>query len=56
MQIRYSEGPLSVSVPALNREIKRGEVVTVPDDLGKQLVVQGWEQVKSKTTSVKENN
>jgi hypothetical protein len=50
MDVTYTEGPLAVSIPETNQEVKRGEVVTVSDTLGKQLVAQGWQEVNTKTT------
>lgn len=45
MDVRYDEGTAAVSL-ADGTRVERGETVTVSEELGKQLVAQGWLQIK----------
>lgn len=65
MKVQYDEGVESLVISACGVIATRGEAVEVPDEIGKQLVVQGWVEVgKSKSKkpvvesveSTKENN
>jgi hypothetical protein len=63
MKVKYSDGPAAVLLDAAGREVKRGEAVEVPPETGKQLLAQGWVEVKSPshppkaaTASTKEKN
>lgn len=42
MNVTYDGPHEAVTVLALGRQVKRGEAIDVPDDLGAQLVDQGW--------------
>jgi len=42
MKVSYEVGPRSVTIAATGQQVKRGEVVEVPDSIGEQLVAQGW--------------
>jgi hypothetical protein len=44
MKVRYSEGLAEVTVEGVSEPVKRGETVEVDDEVGKQLVKQGWEE------------
>lgn len=42
MHVTYDGPHDGVNVLALNQKVERGETVEVPDDLGAQLLDQGW--------------
>lgn len=54
MKVRYSDGPESLVIAAIGVEVKRGEAVEVPSEVGEALVDQGWSEVKS-TSKKKES-
>jgi hypothetical protein len=47
VKVRYTEGPESLVIAAIGVEVKRGETVEVPVEVGESLVDQGWETTKS---------
>ena len=47
MKVRYTEGPDELVIAAIGVKAKRGEAVEVPNEIGKSLIEQGWENVKS---------
>lgn len=53
MNVRYTEGPESLVIATIGVEVKRGETVEVPAEVGEKLVDQGWETRKI-TTKKKE--
>lgn len=45
MKVLYEEGPRALMVPAAGGvTARRGEAIDVPDEIGKQLLAQGWKQ------------
>lgn len=46
MFVKYTEGPDEVEIPATGDVVKRGAPVEVRDEIGKQLIVQGWEKAR----------
>lgn len=51
MKITYPGPSVGVDLLGPNNEtirVKRGETIEVPDKYGKQLVAQGWHEVKQK--------
>jgi hypothetical protein len=52
MQITYPGPHASVDVPSLSLRVARGEQVDVPDDVGAQLVEQGWQAEPSELESM----
>jgi hypothetical protein len=54
MKVQYDEGPESQLIRHAGVIAERGQAVEVPDDIGKQLLTQGWSQV-GKSTPKKES-
>lgn len=47
MKVRYKEGPDALVIATVGVKAERGEAVEVPNEIGEQLVAQGWDEVKS---------
>lgn len=55
MKVRYDEGTDALTIPAAGVTAKRGEVIDVPDDVGKKLLDQGpWVKGSAAKTDDKE--
>ena len=50
MKVKYAEGSVALAVPVVGR-VERGETVEVPDEMGRQLVNQGWQEIKPASSS-----
>jgi hypothetical protein len=44
MKVQFNEGPESLLISACGVIAQRGESVEVPEEIGKQLIEQGWSQ------------
>jgi hypothetical protein len=42
MKVQFDDGPAARDIAATGQTVKRGEPADVPDDVGKQLLEQGW--------------
>ena len=51
MYVKYEDGPAELEVPSLGISAERGFAIPVPQDVGKQLIAQGW--LLSKASEVK---
>lgn len=52
MRLTYPGPHEAVDVPALGRRVTQGEQVEVPDDVGANLVEQGWHAEASELASL----
>lgn len=51
MDVQFNEGSTAVSLAELDgQRVERGVPVTVPREIGEQLVKQGWEEVGGSTS------
>ncbi len=55
MRVRFAEGEdeLQLEVEGQRLSVKRGEAVDVPNEVGKRLLEQGWEEAKQSKPGVK---
>lgn len=53
MRVQYPEGPRSLTIAAIGITAQRGEPVEVPDDVGEQLLRQGWQKAGTTTKNSK---
>lgn len=48
MRVKYEAGAAALDVVAIGETVERGKEIEVDDDLGKQLLAQGWVEVRPK--------
>jgi len=53
MKVKFTEGPEALNVPAAGVVAERDQAVEVPDEIGKNLIKQGW--VEAGSTAKKES-
>jgi len=55
MKVKFTEGPTALTVDEVGR-VERGKTVEVSEELGKQLLEQGWSRVGAKKSPAKKKS